>query len=113
MKAKVVDYPQKNLYLVAKIGWLTCNQYVNLFYHYNKKYTEQYLQQCEDEITVAEKQITLVLEGITANNSEEINKDIQVKLNKLFKDAQAIFKTNKNIQQQFNYCNILSIVRGI
>jgi len=117
MKNITLPCTRDQLYLIAKISWLTCHKYLNFFNHYNKAYNEQFLVKCELEIDMAQQQLdTRFLNSIGISESrsnENVDYIIFNRIKRLYQDAQDIFKHDKQVAEQFNFENILTIVTSI
>jgi hypothetical protein len=117
MKNITLPCTRDHLYLIAKISWLTCHKYLNYFNHYNKAYNEQFLAKCELEIDMAQQKIdTRFLNSIGISEtieSETLDLLIYNRLKRLYNDAQVVFKHDKQVAEQFNFENILTIVTSI
>ena len=105
------------LHLIAKISWLTCHKYLNSFNLYNKAYNEQFLSKCELEIDMAQQQIdTSFLNSVGIceyQQNEFADMIIFNRIQRLYKDAQIVFKHNPKVAEQFNFETILTIVTSI
>jgi len=117
MKNITLPCTRDHLYLIAKISWLTCHKYLNYFHHYNKAYNEHFLAKCELEIDMAQQQLdTRFLNSIGITETSERETTDQIIFNRLktlYNDAQIVFKHDKQVAEQFNFENILTIVTSI
>jgi hypothetical protein len=117
MKNITLPCTRDHLYLIAKISWLTCHKYLNFFNRYNKAYNEEFLAKCELEIDMAQQQLDMrFLHSVGINQASENEANdllIYHRLKRLYNDAQAIFKHNPHVAEQFNFENILTIVTSI
>ena len=117
MKNIVLPCTKDQLYLIAKISWLTCHKYLNFFNHYNKAYNEQFLAKCELEIDMAQQQLdTRFLHSVgisQTHDCETTDELIYKRLIRLYNDAQRVFKHDPQVAEQFNFENILTIVTSI
>ena len=117
MKNATLPCTKDQLYLIAKISWLTCHKYLNYFTHYNKVYSEAFVAKCELEIDVAQKELdtgvlrSIGIEELSAKKqADELNLN---RLKRLHQAAKIVFKHNPQVANQFNFDHIMAIVTSI